>query len=55
MSRQVFTFYTSVSPGITETAINPEGAKEKLASVGVVSQSSDYPALAASYLHQTTP
>lgn len=44
----------SVSPGITATPINPDGAREKLASVGVVSQSSDYPALAALYLHQST-
>ena len=45
--------FHSVSPGITETGINPPGA-EKLPSIGVVMQSADYPALAALYLHQSS-
>src|SRR5258706_16395705 len=44
----------SISPGITATPINPAGAKDKLASVGVLSQSPDYPALAELYIHQST-
>jgi hypothetical protein len=44
--------HSSVSPGITETGINPAGS-EKLPSIGVIMQSADYPALAALYLHQS--